>query len=109
MGRVVVFAPDLMDRSKIVAAAEAAGAQAVLVGLAGDLPSASEGADLVVVDLGRDGVLDVLGQVEAPTVGFGRHDDTAALDAALAAGCDQVLPRSTFFRGLDRIVAAHLG
>ena len=106
---MVLFVPDLMDRSKVVAAVEGSGAQAVLVSTPDDLAAASDGAAAVVVDLGRPGVLDALGQVAAPTVGFGRHDDTDALDAALAAGCDQVLPRSTFFRGLERIVAAHLG
>jgi DNA-binding NarL/FixJ family response regulator len=107
--RVVVFVPDLMDRSKVQAAVEAEGGRVDVVSDPADLPAASEGADGVIVDLGRPGVLEVLGEVRAPSVGFGRHDDTAALDAALAAGCDQVLPRSTFFRGLDRIVAAHLG
>jgi hypothetical protein len=108
VSRVVVFVPDLMDRSKVQAAIERAGAEADVVGAAGGLAEAAVGAVAVIVDLGRDGVLAVLGEVTAPTVGFGRHDDTAALDAALAAGCDQVLPRSTFFRGLDGIVAAHV-
>jgi DNA-binding NarL/FixJ family response regulator len=109
VSRIVAFVPDLMDRSKVQAAIQAAGAEAVMVSAVGEVVAASEGADAVIVDLGRPGVLEVLGDVQAPSVGFGRHDDTAALDAALAAGCDQVLPRSTFFRGLDRIVAAHVG
>jgi hypothetical protein len=109
MRQVVVFVPDLMDRSKVQAAIEGAGAEAVVVRSADAVPAASVGAVAVIVDLGRPGVLEVLSQLEVPSVGFGRHDDTAALDAALAAGCDEVLPRSTFFRGLDRIVAAHVG
>lgn len=109
MNRIVAFVPDLMDKSKVQAAIEAAGAEAAMVRTPAELAAASEGAAAVIVDLGRPGVLEVLREVQAPSVGFGRHDDTAALDAALVAGCDQVLPRSTFFRGLDRIVAAHLG
>ena len=108
MSRIVVFVPDLMDRSKVQAAVARAGAEAQVVATPGEISAASQGADAVVVDLGREGVLAALGTVEAPSVGFGRHDDTAALDAALAAGCDQVLPRSTFFRAIDRIVAAHV-
>ena len=108
MSRVVVFVPDLMDRSKVQAAIKRTGAEAEVVADPGELAAASIDAEAVIVDLGRDGVLEALAAIDAPTVGFGRHDDTAALDAALAAGCDQVLPRSTFFRGLDGIVAAHV-
>jgi len=104
----VVFVPDLMDASKVRAAVAAAGAEVQVVRSPGELGAASVGADAVIVDLGRAGVLEALPDVQAPSVGFGRHDDTAALDAALAAGCDQVLPRSTFFRGVDGIVAAHV-
>ena len=34
-------------------------------------------------------------------IGFGSHVDVARLKAARAAGCDEVLPRSAFFEGLD--------
>ncbi|OWY60214.1 hypothetical protein B7486_70390, partial [cyanobacterium TDX16] len=65
-----------MDRSKVQAAIEAAGAEAELVRSADAVPAASVGATAVIVDLGRPGVLEALPQVEAPSVGFGRHDDT---------------------------------
>jgi hypothetical protein len=35
-------------------------------------------------------------------VGFASHVDTALLDAARAAGCDEVMARSTVFRRLAR-------
>jgi len=43
-------------------------------------------------------VLDVLGDVGARTVGFAAHVDEELIAAASAAGCDEVLARSVFFR-----------
>ena len=34
-------------------------------------------------------------------IAFGSHVDVARLKAARAAGCDEVLPRSAFFEGLE--------
>jgi hypothetical protein len=70
-----------------------------------DRPEALVGveADLVIVDLGRPGVVDVLGRVEARTVGFASHVDADTIAAAEAAGCDEVLPRSRFFRRLPEL------
>jgi hypothetical protein len=59
--KVVVLSTDLMDRSKISAAVP----DAVFVGAAAQLPQAAAGADLVVVDVSRPGVLDVLDGVVA--------------------------------------------
>src|SRR4051794_39659661 len=39
-----------------------------------------------------------------PFVAFGSHVDTAALDAARAAGCDPVLPRSKFSAELPALI-----
>jgi hypothetical protein len=89
---VVAFVPDLMDRSRLSAAL----ADVRFVRAAGDLVDA--GAAVVVVDLGRPGVVDVLPRLGgARVVGFGSHVDRATLDAAKAAGCDVVLARSAFF------------
>ena len=91
----MVLAPDLIDRSKISAAVP----EATFVGAAALLPGAAAGADLVVVDLSRPGVTDVLDQVVAAAgdvVGFGPHVDAATLDAATAAGA-RAMPRSRFF------------
>ena len=59
--KVVVLSTDLIDRSKISAALP----DATFVGAAASLPAAAEGADLVVVDVSRPGVFDVLDQVVA--------------------------------------------
>jgi hypothetical protein len=93
--KVVVLSTDLIDRSKISSALP----DAVFVGAAAQLPAAAAGADLVVVDASRPGVLDVLAAVVAAAdevVAFGPHVDTETLAAASASGA-RVLPRSKFF------------
>ena len=95
---VLVYAPDLIDRSKIAAALPAARFVTTPADLAGP-------ADLVVVDLSRPGVLEALPAITARTIGFGSHVDTDRLDAAAAAGCDQVLPRSRFFAQLPALIS----
>jgi hypothetical protein len=92
MRRVVAYVPDLMDRSRLSSAASVH-----FVATPAELPAAAEGADLVVVDLSRPGVLDVLPLVAVPTIGFGSHVDRALLGAAREAGCQEVLARSAFF------------
>ncbi len=111
MTRLLAFVPDLMDRSKVAAAA---GDRVRFVSspaaLAGDLRDESGVTDLVVIDLGRPGVLDALGDLQAVdprprVVGFGSHVDQGLLDQARAAGCDEVLARSVFFRRLPDLLA----
>jgi hypothetical protein len=90
---VVAFVPDLMDRSRLQGIVD------TFVSSPADLAtSAPDAADVVVVDLGRPGVLDAIGSLVGPVIGFGSHVDDALLDAARAAGCTLVLPRSRFFR-----------
>lgn len=98
--RIVAYVPDLMDRSRIQAAAP--GVRAVAV--PADLPDAAGAGDLVVVDLSRPGVLDVLGAVTGRVIGFAPHVDGDLLTAATAAGCDLVLPRSQFFRRVAELL-----
>jgi hypothetical protein len=108
---VVALVPDLMDRSRVEVAGRAAGRTTEFVTGPDDLVSAvSGGARFVVVDLAQAGVLDVLPRLRpAHTVGFASHVDTALLDAARAAGCDEVLPRSAVFRRLARPEGAPQG
>jgi hypothetical protein len=94
---VVVFAPDLMDRSRIAAAIP--GAQ--FARRIDDLPTTP--ARLVLLDLHRPGALDVIARIEAPVIGFGSHVEDDLLAAAVAAGCAEVLPRSRFFRRLPEL------
>jgi len=95
--RIVAFVPDLMDRSKVAAAAEG---QVRFLATPGDLVTAATEADLVIVDLGRPALLAVLGEVVAGgarVVAFGSHVDRDTLAAARLAGCHDVLARSEFF------------
>ncbi|MBV8986310.1 MAG: hypothetical protein JO248_17900 [Acidimicrobiia bacterium] len=89
--KVAAYVPDLMDRSKVAAAAPGA----TFVARADDLAGVE--ADLVVLDLTRPGAVDVLPRVQARTVGFCRHTMRDVIAAAEQAGCDRVLARSEFF------------
>lgn len=82
------FVPDLMDRSKLRGVR--------FVRRPEDLVEAAEA--LLVVDLSRPGVLEVLPRLaHRRVVGFGSHVDRATLEAARHAGC-QAFPRSELFR-----------
>jgi hypothetical protein len=108
--RVVALVPDLMDRSKVEAAARAAGVHLEMVSGAAELGSAAGKADLVIVDLGRPGVLDALGSLaQVRTVGFGSHVERDLLRAAADAGCSQVMARSAFFGRLGDLFGGLAG
>jgi hypothetical protein len=99
---VAAYTPDLMDRSKIAAAVPECRFVArpeALVGLAN--------CDVVVVDLSKRGVLDVLTDLcgtGVRVVAYGSHVDKQLLARATEAGCDEVLPRSQFFSRLSELV-----
>jgi hypothetical protein len=71
-----------------------------------ELVTAAVDADLVLVDLARPGVLEVLASIGAPTVGFASHVDRELIAAARVAGCGEVLTRSAFFSRLPRLLDA---
>ena len=100
---VVAYVPDLMDRSKVAAA----GPPVSFLPTPMALVEAAAGADVAVVDLGRPGAVDALPALVATgvrVVAFGSHVERDVLDAARAAGCGQVLPRSAFFRDLPSLL-----
>ena len=95
MARVVAVIPDLLFGSKVKGALEAAGHEVELAADAG----AADGADVLVVDLMADGVdVDGLAARPARTLGFFAHVEPAVRERALAAGFDQVVPRSRMAR-----------
>lgn len=98
MKRIVAYVPDLMDRSKVAGAAK----DVTFVSTPAEL--AGQPADLVVVDATRPGVVEALADVSAPVIAFSKHTNREAMDAALAAGADQVLARSAFFSRLDDLL-----
>ncbi len=97
---VLAFVPDLMDRSRL------SGLGVTFVATPDEL-SAAQAGDLVVVDLARTGVLDVVSALAdgVRTIGFGSHVDRELLDAARAAGCEEVMARSEFFRRARELLA----
>lgn len=100
---VVAYVPDLMDRSKV----GAAGPAVSFVPSPDALVEAAAGATVAVVDLGRPGVVEVLPALVATgvrVVAFGSHVDRDTLDAARAAGCHEVLPRSRFFAAIPQVL-----
>ncbi len=96
---ILAFTPDLMDRSKLAAAGEVR-----FVNSAAELAAASTDARLVVVDLTRSGVLEALPDIHARVIGFANHTNRELMDAARAAGCDEVMARSAFFSRLRQLL-----
>ena len=100
MTRVAAYVPDLMDRSRLDSVGDV-----TFVATPAELATAT--AEVVVVDLSRPGVLEALSQLSGVrTIGFGSHVDEELLDAARAAGCDEVLARSRFFARLDQLLGS---
>jgi hypothetical protein len=97
---VLAFVPDLMDRSRL------SGLDVRFVARPDEL-SVAQAGDIVVVDLSRGGVLDAFGGLPdgVRTIGFGSHVDRELLDAARAAGCEEVMARSEFFRRAHELLA----
>ena len=102
MAGVVAHLPDLLFGSKVQGMLAAAGHD---VHVAGTPQAALEhltGADLLVLDLCEDsaGRLAILADVLATTrtLAFYLHTDVDTRTAALAAGCDLVVPRSRMAR-----------
>jgi len=98
---VVAYVPDLMDRSKV----SAASADVTFVGSPAGLVAAAEGADLVVVDLTRPGVLEAISGIGTRVIAFANHTERDLMDAARAAGCETVLARSAFFSRIGDLLA----
>jgi hypothetical protein len=95
--RVVAASTDLMDRSRIAATVPGVVLVRSLTGVE---------ADVVLVDASRPALIAELRAVRAARiVGYAPHVDEAAQDAALAAGCTEVLARSVFFHRLPHLVA----
>ncbi|MDQ6799036.1 MAG: hypothetical protein M3011_13645 [Actinomycetota bacterium] len=99
--RILAYVPDLMDRSKVAAAASAV----TFVATPSALPAAAAEADLVVVDLTRPGVLEMVAGLDGRVIGFANHTQRDLMEAARAAGCTTVLARSAFFSRLSELLA----
>ena len=98
MSRLVVLTNNLMDASRVQSAVPDA---AVARSISDD---ALSGADVILLDLtsGIDPAEVVA--LGPPVVAYGPHVESDALDAALAAGCWEALPRSRVFQRLPDLL-----
>lgn len=110
MARVVAHLPDLLFGSKVHGMLVAAGHEVAPAGAAEGVPD----ADLLVLDLCEDAAARLARFAPAiaatRTLAFYLHTDVETRAAALAAGCDRVVPRSRMAREgaalVDGLVAA---
>jgi len=102
VAQVVVHLPDLLFGSKVRGMLAAAGHGVQVAATPQVALERLTGADLLVLDLCEDsaGRLAVLGDALATTrtLAFYLHTDVDTRTAALAAGCDLVVPRSRMAR-----------
>ena len=112
-GLVIVVVDDMFFASKIRAVAEAVGVEISFPRTKDALIEKAREARLILVDLHNQKIdavalaaeLKANEQLRAiPMVGFFSHVETELKQNALAAGFDQVLPRSAFTRDLARIL-----
>jgi hypothetical protein len=99
---VIAFVPDLMDQSKLRLKMP----DICFVKEVSEL--IDQDVDLVVVDLSRPEVLEVLPEIDSKTLGFASHIDKEIISAAEQAGCEKVSPRSKFFRDFNSLVNSAL-
>ncbi len=97
---VAAVIPNLMDRSRFGDRVEFVASRAEAL---------AAGASLVLVDLDRCGELAQYRIPDAYVIGFGPHVDIELHREALAAGYDEVLARSLFFKRLDSLLAKNQG
>lgn len=111
----LVLSDDLLDASRVIGDGRAAGLAVLQVRDPGALMTAlKRGPVLAVLDLHNPGLevealVPAIQAVGARVVGYGSHVDAARLKAARQAGCDEVLPRSAFFDGLEGNLRAWAG
>jgi DNA-binding response OmpR family regulator len=111
----LVLSDDLLDASRVIGDGRAAGLAVLQCRDIGGVTAALERLPvLVVLDLhhpGLDGeaLVPILKAVGAKVIGYGSHVDAARLKAGRKAGCDEVLPRSAFFDGLEGKLRAWAG
>ena len=101
MTTIVALVPDLMDQSRLSAAAPDR-----IEFVRSIEPAQLIEADLVLVDLARVDDLSAVRRAapRSRIVAFGPHVDDAALEAARQAGIDEVMPRSKFFRQINELL-----
>ena len=114
----LLLSRDLIFTSKITSTARALGRRVLVAGNSALAASMIEqwSPKLVFVDLAAGDLVAPEALIafralapETPFVAFGSHVDTASLDAATAAGCEEVMPRSKFTNVLPDLIRRYLG
>lgn len=105
--RVVLLTDDLLFGSKVEKMIREAGAEPVLVATPEAARATGPAAGLLVVDLVTDAFdgIATIGCADTKTLAYYAHTDDDVRRAALAAGCDQVVPRSRMMREGSRLIA----
>jgi DNA-binding NarL/FixJ family response regulator len=113
MGRVVAFMDDLFFQMKLAETARHLGVEVKVAANADALSALLNPAPkLVIVDLNaRSQPLQAIARVRAEqnavrVVAFLSHVQTELAAQARAAGCDEVMPRSSFTQNLAAILSA---
>ncbi len=108
---VVALVTDLLFSSRIEAVLRRAGYAVVVVDSLGALDAGLDAAPAaaVVLDLhagfGAEEAVAHCRPRGVPVLAFGRHTEPALLRSARLAGCDEVVPRSTFVEEMAALVA----
>ena len=103
----LILSDDLLDASRVIGDGRAAGLAVLQCRDVHCLTSAIARAPiLAVLDLHNpgldiDAIVPQLKAINCRAIGFGSHVDATRLKAARTAGCEEVLPRSAFFEGLE--------
>jgi DNA-binding NarL/FixJ family response regulator len=114
----LLLSRDLIFTSKITSTARALGQRVMVAGNVAQATSmiAQWSPAVVFVDLAAGDLVTPealtafrVSAPETPFIAFGSHVDTAALAAASAAGCDDVMPRSKFTTILPELIRRFLG
>lgn len=100
---VVALVPDLMDRSRL-----GTDPRVSFVRTVDELLSEPRRVAFVDLDRCDDEQLSLLAAAVPVTIGFGPHVDDARLAAASAAGFDDVMARSVFFRRFQELLGRHV-
>jgi DNA-binding NarL/FixJ family response regulator len=113
MGRVVALMDDLFFQMKLAETAKHLGGVEVKVATTADalLPLLQDAAKLLIVDLNsRDDPLATIARVRAErnglrVIAFLSHVQRELAEQARAAGCDEVMARSSFTQNLAAILS----
>jgi hypothetical protein len=104
---VGLLSADLIDHSKIELVVGAAGLRLIVWRTGSDLRAGTKRPALALVDLSHadaDDAIRLLSAENVRVIGFGPHVDDLAMVRARTLGAADALPRSVFFRTLERLL-----